>query len=293
MRIIAALVLLCLSALSMAADTAWTPIDTSSGQVIIPITLNGEPARAMLDTGAVGNIVSQAFLDSNDTRSKSPVDAITLGVSGTEFEIGALATSISHDYDLIIGLPFLELHVVQVDYPDQRIRIIDRESIDMKRLANVKMRRAPGTVKPQVRVKMNGKVKAWLMFDTGNSGPLMYARASAERKGWLEDYSVNYSEVTGVSNVPAGADLFRLPKVTIGPFELEDVLVGVSDGGRPGAERSRQDSRDTGFRLKKGGKKTIDGNLGFDILQHYIVTLDMRRNRLNLDVPRTETAASP
>jgi len=290
MRIIAVLALLCLSVPSIAEDSTWTSIDTSSGQVIIPITLDGESARAMLDTGAIGNRVSQTFLDAG---SLSPADTMTLGVSGTEFEIGELVTGVVDEYDLIIGLPFLELYIFQVDYPGQRMRIIDRESLDMKKLANVKMRRAPGSVKPQVRVQMNGKVKAWLMFDTGNGGPLMYARADAERKGWLEDYPVSYSEVTGVNNVPAGADLFRLPKVTIGPFEVEDVLVGVSGGGSSGAERERRNSRDTGFRLKKGDKKTSDGNLGYDILQNYIVTLDLKRNRLNLDVPRAETGVSP
>jgi predicted aspartyl protease len=283
---------------------AWTPIDISNGHVIIPITLNGEPARAMLDTGANANMVSQAFLDAhegefskgqavivsgvNDQRRTAMANNLTLGIFGTEFEIDQLVPGYFSNFDMIIGLPFFELFVVQIDYPGQRMRIMDHAAIDMKKFANVKMRRDGGSGSPQVRIKLNDEVKAWVLLDTGNAGRLMYGRANAERRGWLEDYPVTSSEVTGVNNVSADVDLFRLPTMTIGPFEMENVLVGVSSGGSFSIDRTRRDDRTTGFRLKKGGKKKTDGILGFDILQHYIVTIDLKRNRLNLDVPREE-----
>lgn len=306
MRIIAAIVLLCASASTLAEISAWVPIDTSSGQVIIPITLNGEPARALLNTGSNGNMVSQAFLDAHEgeysvgqgatvtggsgSYRSTMINDMTLGIFGTEFEIDQLASGYFDNYDLMIGLPFFELFVVQIDYPGQRMRIMDHGSINMKKLANVKMRREGGSGSPQVRVEMNGDVKAWLKLSTGNSGPLIYGRANAERRGWLEDYRVDHGEDSGTNDDYAGIDLFRLPTITIGPFEMEDVLVGVTSGDYS-VERTRRDTRTTGFRLQKGGKKRTDGTLGFDILQHYIVTIDMRRNRLNLDVPRPEPEA--
>jgi predicted aspartyl protease len=307
MRIFGAIVLLCVSASTSAEISPWTPIEIENGHVIIPITLNGEPAKAMLDTGAASNSVSQYFLDAhegdystgrgvivtgvNEQRRTAMVNNLRLGLFGTEFEIDQLVPGYYSDFDFIIGLPFFELFVVQIDYPGKRMRIMDHASIDMKKLANVKMRRAGGSGQPQVRVEMNGDAKAWLMLDTGNNGPLMYGRDNAERRGWLEEFPVAPSEVSGINNVSADIDLFRLPAVTIGPFEMENVLVGVSAGGNFSIARTRRDDRTTGFRLKKGGKKKTDGIIGFDILQHYVVTIDLRRSRLNLDVPRQESAA--
>lgn len=302
MRIIAATILFFASGLAVASVSNWMPIEIENGLPIIPITLNGEPARAMLDTGASGNSVSQFFLDAhegeyskgqgvivtstNDQRRTAMINNMRLGIFGTEFEIDQLVPAYYDDFDFIIGRPFFELFVVQIDYPGRRMRIMDHASIDMKKFANVKMRRDGDFGPPQVRVEMNGEVKAWLVLDTGNAGRLMYGCANADRRGWLEKYAVTRGLATGANNVSAQVDLFRLPTFTIGPFEMEDVLVGVSAGGDFSIERTRRDSRTTGFRLKKGGNKKTDGILGFDVLQHYVVTMDLKRNRLNLDVPR-------
>lgn len=301
MKLVTTLVLLCISGSAFAGVSSWIPVEIENGLVILPITLNGEPARAMLDTGASGNSISQYYLDAhegeystgqgiivtspNERRRTAMANNIMLGILGTEFEIDQLVPAYYDDFDFIIGLPFFELFVVQIDYPGRRMRIMDHASIDMKKLANVKMRRDGDSGPPQVRVELNGEVKTWLMLDTGNAGRLMYGRANAERRGWLEKYPITQGEAVGINNVSSEIDLFRLPTVTIGPFEMENVLIGVSAGDFS-IERTRRDSRTTGFRLKKGGSKKTDGILGFDVLQHYIVTIDVRRNRLNLDIPR-------
>ncbi len=303
MRIPGFLLLLLLAAPALGSVSEWMPIEVRNGQPIMPISLNGQPARALLDTGATANFVSQSFLEEHEggfsvgqgvivtgvdgRRRTAMANNMRLGMFGTEFEIDQLIPSPFEGFDMIIGLPFFELYVVQIDYPGQRIRIMDHDAINMKKVANVKMRRSGGSAQPQVRVKLNDEVKAWLMLDTGNNGPILYSRSNAERRGWIENYPVMRGELVGINDIPSDMDLFRLPTMTIGPFEMENVLLGIPAGRDPfSVSRVDGDDRSTGWRLKKGGKKKTDGILGFDVLQHFILTIDMKRNRLNLDMPR-------
>lgn len=51
------------SSLSASAGVSdWIPFQHQSGHITIPVTLNGERTTAILDTGASGNGISEAFL---------------------------------------------------------------------------------------------------------------------------------------------------------------------------------------------------------------------------------------
>lgn len=301
MRVVAALLVLCVSSSALAGASAWIPIEIDHGQIILPITLNGEEGRALLDTGAEGHAISESFLAENEggytkgkpikvsgvseTRRTNWINGVQVGLFGAEFEMNQLMPMVADDIDFILGLPFFQLFIVQIDYPGRQMRIIERESFDLKKYANVKMKRSGGSGRPQVQVEMNGEYKAWLAFDTGNSGGIYMVRSKAERLGWLEKFGSIDSSVTGVNDTSTGTETFSLPSMTIGPYELEDVVVFVpAEGERTNLTRLDTVSWSTGSHIKTD-KKT-DGILGYDILQHFIVTIDFRRSLLNLDVPR-------
>ena len=106
MRSFAAFVLLCLSTPVLAGASAWVPVEIKNGAVLMDITLNGEPAKAMLDTGATGNGVSQAYLDSHEgefTRGRwielqgikedyetNEINGLKVGMFGTEIDLNNL-----------------------------------------------------------------------------------------------------------------------------------------------------------------------------------------------------------
>ena len=301
MRVIAFLLILCMSPSVLAGATEWFSVDVNNGQVIVPVTLNGRPARALLDTGASGNGISEAFLASSEEgygrgrgitlqgiagdRATSTINSVDLGIFGVEFPVNGLLPVQSHGIDFIIGQPLFDLFIVQIDYPNERMRIIDRESLDLRKFSNVKMRRAGGVGHAQVRVELNGDYKAWLMLDTGNNGSILMRRSVAERRGWLEEYQSVDQTVVGVNDQPVEIETFSLPSMTIGPVELERVQVSVpANGDDMLMNRFDPIEWSTGTRIKKG-KKT-DGILGYDILKHFIVTIDFRRSLLNLDIPR-------
>jgi predicted aspartyl protease len=301
MKIIAALVMCCLSTSVFAGASAWIPIEIQDGHIIIPISLNGEPARALLDSGSTANAISYAYLEAHEgeyskgqgivvsgikeKRRTAAINNVELGIFGTVFEIDQLAPADLGGVDFIVGLPFFELFVVQIDYPGKQMRVVDHGSIDMKKFSNVRMKRAGGSAQPLVRVDMNGDWSPWLMLDTGNNGAVFVGRSKAERQGWLENFGATDSAVTGANAGVISTEEFRLPTFTIGPFELENVLVAVPAAGEDTNLTGNDPvERTTGTRIKKG-KKT-DGNLGFDVLQHFVVTIDMKRSFLNLDLPR-------
>ena len=301
MRMITALVVLCLSSPVFAGASAWIPVEIDNGQIIIPITLSGEPARALLDTGAEGHAISESFLASHEgaytkgkpltvsgvatSRRTNWVNNVDIGLFGVEFEIDDLMPILDDDIDFILGLPFFELFVVQIDYPGQRMRIVDRKSLDLKKFANVKMKRAAGSGRPQIQVDLNGEMKAWLMLDTGSNGGIFMRRSKIEKLGWLDKYRSTEGTVTGVNDVATDTESFSLPAMTIGPYEMENVVVFVpAEGEKTNISRFERVSWSTGTDREKD-KKTL-GVLGYDVLQHFIVTIDFKRSLLNLDVPR-------
>ncbi len=301
MRSFVALLLMFVSAPVIAGATPWIPFEIENGHIYLPITLNGEPARALLDSGSEGNAISMAFLEShegnysrgqaiivrgvNSEVTTHYVNDVQFGMHGAEFEVDDLMPFDDASFDFIIGLPFFNQFVVQIDYLEKQLRLVTHDAIDMKKFANVKMKRAANSVQPMVRVDLNGEDKIWLIFDTGSNGGVFIQRMRAEEHDWLERYATETSSVTGFTGESAGVDVFKIPTLTIGPFTLENVLVKVPEkGGKINLGQWRPGEWTTGTKIKR--TQNADGILGYDVLRHFIVTVDFKRRRLNLDVPR-------
>ena len=295
------LLLLAVSGPAFAGVTAWLPIEIDNGQIFFPVTLNGAPARAMLDSGAEGNAVSRQFLDDNggDYSQGTPiiligvneevhtnlVDDVQLGMFGAEFEVDDLMPFESDRKQFIVGLPLFNQFVVQIDYPGRQMRLITHDSVDMKQFANVKMKPVANSVQPMVQVDLNGEDRSWLIFDTGSNSGVYIQRNQAQQHDWLERFDTDSSTSTGIAGTTVGTDVFYLPMMKIGPFTLENVRVSVpAEGGKINLQEFRPDDWSTGTKVKRS--KAADGILGYEILKHFIVTIDLKRSLLNLDVPR-------
>jgi hypothetical protein len=69
--------------------------------------------------------------------------------------------------------------------------------------------------------------------------------------------------------------------MTIGPFTLENVIMMVPGEGEK-TTIGRESPARPGSRLKKDSE---DGILGYDVLKHFIVTIDFNRSLLHLAPP--------
>ena len=296
MKFLIAVIALLLSIDAGAAVSKWIPFDSDGGHITIPVTVNGIETRAILDSGAAGNGISERFLENNELdfkygrqavlqgvageRKVRLIDGLEIGMFGAEFKIDQMMPVRLHATDVLIGLGFFNNFILQIDYPNSQLRIVTHDSLDMKKLANVRMKKAAGSPQPIVNVDMNDEATLWLTLDTGNNTGILIPRRSATRFDWLEKYGATESRVTGVTTSTA-VERFRLPELTIGPVVLESVMVIVPDEGE-------QTNVGKGVRAKLGTrikKTSSDGILGYDVLKHFVVTIDYKRSFLHLGVP--------
>jgi len=281
-------------ALACAGVSPWIPFESDRGHITIPVTLNGEETRAILDSGANGNAISERFLAAHKgeykvgkkirvtgvmgTREVRLAEGIDVGMFGANFTIGELMPANIYGFDLIVGLPFFENYILQIDYPNSRLRIIDHKSFDLKPHANVKMKRLGGRGAPVVRVRLNDQWSPWLLLDTGSNGGVFVKRGDAERFDWLETFATVEGQVRGVNTVGV-IERLNLPMMTIGPFTLENIVVTVQADGET-TNIGREQRTRTGTRLRKVDS---DGILGYDILKHFVVTIDFKRSLLHFE----------
>lgn len=296
MRLLVFLFVSLLSVAAQAGVSVWIPFDNDGGHISIPVTLNGTETRAILDSGASGNGISERFLARHEGEYASSkqiyvqgiygkrkvrlVDGVKIEMFGAPFTIDQLMPVRIYSADFLVGLPFFDNFVLQIDYPNSRLRILTHDVIDLKKFANVKMKKSAGPSQPLVRVNLNDEYRPWLTLDTGNSTGILIPRIDALRFGWTEKYRSSDVLVAGVNKIGT-IESFNIPSMTIGPFTLENVIVMVPAEGEK-TTVGRETNSSLGSRLKKASS---DGILGYDVLKHFVVTIDYKRSLLHLEPP--------
>lgn len=293
MRYLALLVLfLAFNADAFVSD--WIPFKQVRGHITIPVTLNGKQTTAILDSGASGNGIAKSFLIQNEgaygfgrtiimrgvygKQKTRLIEDIDVGIFGAQMTMGELMPMSLGQHGFLVGLPFFENYIVQIDYPNDRLRIASRDSMNLKKVANVKMRLSKSSAHPLVRVNLNDEYKTWLTLDTGNSGGILLKRLDAERFDWLQRFGSVDTYGKGVTGSVRGMDTFNLPRLSLGPFEIENVIVSVPDEG---VESNIGGGRDKAW-VRELSNASSSGLIGYDVLRHFVVTMDFKRRLLHL-----------
>ena len=132
-----------------AGATPWQDIEIDNGLLLIDVEIGGIPAKAMLDTGAQTLALNVDFLEKNQVSYKKGSKVTLQGVFGerranliknlnvkmfgSDFPIKrALPFEGDGDIAMIVGLPFFKNFIFQIDYPQQRLKLITRDSLDLK-----------------------------------------------------------------------------------------------------------------------------------------------------------------
>ncbi len=304
MRFIAtAVILLCSTQLS-AEVTPWVDIDIRDGHIYIPSTTGGISGHSYIDSGERHNAINARFLAANDihtnisgrrkVRGLYEIERrlVHSGVStelfGTRLEMNNLTElDLPGQTQLLLGAPFLDGLIFQFDYPNKRMRAFSHDSIDMPSLQNIEAKRDVYNGQTIVKVRMNDAEDVWLVLDTGNDGGILLQRKVASRAGWLDRYPSERIHLSDV-NASGAHDSFALPSIRLGPFEVEQARVTVPIEGQelPMFERQKATSTHT-----KTARRKSRGLLGYDVLKHFIVTLDYRNAAVHLALP--EDMAKP
>ena len=282
---------------SVAGVTEWIDFNLEGGHVRIPATIAGIETYAILDTGAQLNAINKAFITKHKlafdkgskirvkgvfgTEKRTTFNNVPVGFFGIETELDKIA-EISlgyHSNGLLFGSGFFNKFVTQLDYPNKKIRIISQDSIDVAKFKNIEVQRQKGTGMPIVRVGLSNGKNLWLLFDTGNSGGMVIERKVAKKMGWLNELDSQSTVSMGV-NAMVETESFRIPSLTFGPFELENVLVTIPAEGKNSNLESQYQK--TGSRIK--GKK-IQGIIGYDVLKHFLITIDYKGGYAHIGLP--------
>ncbi len=64
---------------------------------------------------------------------------------------------------------FFEKFIVQLDYPNKKMRLMTRDAIDIRKVENVRMESDKGSGFPIVWVRLNDEISDWLILDTGSN----------------------------------------------------------------------------------------------------------------------------
>ena len=296
MKYVIAFIVLILSIDAEAGVSHWIPFDSDGGHISIPVTVNGVETRALLDSGAAGNGISESFLAQHEIEHKlgrkvivsgvagerkvALINGLEIGMFGADFKIDKMMPVRMRSAGVLIGLGFFNNFILQIDYPNSQLRIVTHDALKLRKLANVRMKKAAGSPQPIVKVDMNGEASLWLTLDTGNNTGILIPRRSATRFDWLEKYGTTESRLAGVTTT-TNVERFNLPELTIGPVVLENVIVIVPDEGEK-TNVGKEARAKIGTRLKK---TSSDGILGYDVLKHFIVTIDNKHSFLHLGVP--------
>lgn len=296
-KILLPLTLVLLTLKCVAGVTDWIDFTLDGGHVKIPATIAGIDTYAILDTGSQINAINKAFTSKNDFTldkgrkikvkgafgidKKTTYNNVPVTFFGTETEIDNMAEINLGDSTngILFGAPFFNMFVIQLDYPNKKMRLISRDSIDLAKFKNIKIQSQKQTGMPIVRVSFPNDEHLWLVFDTGNAGGMMVGRNVAEKMGWLEYIESQSNLIMGANSI-AKMDSFRIPSLKFGPFELESVLVNIPAEGEKFNLKSQYQKAGSMFKGRK-----VQGLIGYDILKHFLITIDYKSGYAHIGLP--------
>jgi predicted aspartyl protease len=269
---------------SFGGISEWVDFELERGHIIVPVVINGVAGTAIVDSGATINGINQEFANQYAQDLSRGVRVTIAGVYGNEKKrpynnVPVSLFGVEHKLDFVFpvqlnssiflfGAAFFSGYVLQIDYPNRRMRLATRGSFDFRKLKNVKAR-ANRTGMPTITLKLDGRKTVRLVLDTGNNGGLFLACKVAADLGWLDQY-ISVSIESKGANSAAVVDTFRLPSVQIGPHAVEDVWVSVpSEGVR-----------------KSGFIRGSQGLLGFDVMKRFVITLDYEKGYVHFGFPK-------
>lgn len=286
------------SSISSYAD--WVPFELKNNHITIEVEINGRPVQAILDSGSNINMVSSSFVEKygknfrkmdkvrikgiNGSSRVQLYNNIPVKMFGVEFDLDRVAEGELGDSALLLSSEFFSNVILQIDFPNSRLKLFPKKAVDMDKFENVPMKRGRGDSLPVIQVKLNGK-KVWLTLNTGNSGAIYLKRSLAVDEGWLtQETKVKQSKVQGLSKL-ANVDEFEIASLKIGPYELEGVQIQVPAEGENTniGESKRETATANNSRISRGIKPK--GIIGFDVLKHFIVTVDLDDYQLHIVAP--------
>ncbi|MGS2720848.1 aspartyl protease family protein [Paraglaciecola aestuariivivens] len=296
-KVLTPLVVLLISFSTHSAVSEWTDIVLENGHIKIPVIVAGHDTFAILDTGAQINGINSAFIQKHKMKLtgghkikvkglygqeiKSVFNSIPMALFGFDTELNeAVSVSLGHhSTGILMGASFFSKFIVQLDYPKQRMRIITRDTLNLREIENIQVKKQRGTGEPLVKVSLGkDSTPFWALLDTGNNGGVLIERGLAKKHGLLD--KITSSSLSAGVNKISTIENVRVDEFVFGPYTLENVLVNIPAVGQ--SSNIEDQNTFTGTRIKSVKQR---GVIGYDILKHFVLTLDYHAGNAHIAAP--------
>lgn len=271
------------------ANPTEIPFELSRNHIFLRVQVNGTgPYSFMLDTGSEANIIATDILGS--VGAKGGTEGAVAGVgegqsqalvlSNIGFQIGDLRLSPDTVFgmpldaisglegrkvDGLMGYDFFRDHVVEIDYQRRLLRLTDAAGANLGPHAFMLtfINRLP-MIDAVLTDERNVDVRCKLEVDTGATRPLLLS-ASFTRAHPDFQFSNSSIRVPLLGGAGSGSmqRITRVRKVTIGPYEIDQVVTGISESG-------------TGLTAWEG----VDGIIGGELLARFHLLVDYAHSRI-------------
>ncbi len=262
------------------ATLPFEPTD-SPNRIYVNLAPEGSPPFVLLlDTGASGSVLTPGAARKAGVivrRAKnSPYRRKTLLGRDIQFWIDTSSsdTGSSQGWEYgVLGTNFLEEYVVELDFEQRRVRLLDADEYRVPKQAEnpneaVLPIRLNGR-RPLVEIELNGN-REFVLFDTGVPSPLILSGSAAKKFGIdvksLPDFS-KWQTTRGVTSTR----FYEADQLRLAGFDLGVTPVAVAPHGW----------------YNLGGPN--DSALGLDIIQQFTVRIDYPRKRMWLRRERTKS----
>lgn len=295
------LIAMVFSGKALAGFTNWVDMEINNGHISIPVEISGIATRAILDTGSQANAVNRAFRNKHELEWGKGASVNIRGVHGTSrmatfnrVPVTMFGSTLNfdglvemplghHSNGLLLGATFLDSFILQIDYPNQRIRFALHQDLDLRKSENIEFQLHKGRAMPIVKIGLGPEKSTWVLFDTGNNGGVLFNKSFARTMKWADTLPEQQSMAIDATSHVAVMDTYRIPELQFGPYTLENVLVSVpADDSHVNVLEQYQT---VGSRIK--GKR-VQGILGYDVLKHFVVTIDYKNGHAHIGLPAEE-----
>ncbi|MDA1370767.1 MAG: hypothetical protein O2971_08420 [Proteobacteria bacterium] len=292
-ELISLLSLMALSAESLAAANENCQLfQVDDGRLSIPVTVAGAETRAILNSGILTIGISSALAEQLGLEVLVPepasrrqaiavpqlrsVENVPVNVFGQEIEMEQI-------YVFDLDVPLVNLNVmmfrnflVQIDFPQSQVCFLNPATINLEAAENINMRSTrAGT--PAVEVILNGKEEVWLDFQIGYGGGISIDYDTADDLGFIEDNQ------SGTESSPTAVAVTE--SLLFGPYELG--AINTNYAVEEGANARRSFPSEGVLRAGRRRNRAVEthGELGYEIMQHFVITIDFNEERMHVFAP--------
>jgi len=257
-------------------EAVWLPFAEGENRPAVEIVINGRKTIALIDTSISANAISYQFAreagiepgprslslpDIQDGEQLPLSSTFTLELGGNPIELDNAIMIPADGIGLVVGRPLLNALVVQIDYPNRRLRFLPPDMAGFE--GNVKLRRGRFN-QPMVVAQVNRK-RVWMNLDTSSDTVTLLTDRIVDKHGWQgEEIGADKLQAAGLAVRP-DVRTMRLDELELGPFKIEGVVAAAPVEGR---------ERSTGYGAHRISEKFGgDGILGHEVMRNFLVTI--------------------